>query len=227
MINARILATAVASIVISAASISAQDLSRYREFQLGMSLVAVAHQAGITPEPRVLHERPELIQELMWQPPLIGGSSLQADSVRKVLFSFYNGQLFRVLITYDRDRTEGLTADDLVDAVSAKYGLATLPATDIVPSLAPVSAATDKILARWEDSEYSLNLFRSTYLSTVGLEVISKRLDALARFAAAEAILLDEQEAPQREIDRQRKQTEADRVKQETARRVNKAAFRP
>jgi len=33
-----------------------------------MSLVAVAQQAGITPDARVLHQRPELIQELMWLP---------------------------------------------------------------------------------------------------------------------------------------------------------------
>jgi hypothetical protein len=57
--------------------------------------------------------------------------------------------------------------------------------------------------------------------------VLSKQLDTLARVANVEAILLDEQEAPQREIERQQNQTEENRVKQETARRVNKATFRP
>ena len=52
-------------------------------------------------------------------------------------------------------------------------------------------------------------------------------MDTLARVATLEAILLDEQEAPQREIERQQNQTEENRVKQETARRVNKATFRP
>jgi hypothetical protein len=226
MINARILAMSIACVAMSTPLISAQDLSRYREFQLGMSLVAVAQQAGITPEGRVLHQRPELIEELMWLPPRVRGSSPEADSVRKVLFSGYNGQLFRIVVTYDRGRTEGLTAEDMVEAISAKYGLAALPSTEIRPSLSRVSNDRDTILAHWEDSQYRLNL-RSSDPSTFGLVVYSKRLDALARAATVEAIGLDEQEAPQREIDRQQNQTEENRVKQETARRVNKATFRP
>ena len=42
MSRARILAVSIAWVVISSSVISAQDLSRYREFQLGTSLVAVA-----------------------------------------------------------------------------------------------------------------------------------------------------------------------------------------
>ena len=109
MNRARILAMSIAWVVISSSVISAQDLSRYREFQLGMSLVAVAEQAGITPQARVLDQRPELIQELMWQPPRSLGSSPPGDSVRKILLSFYDGQLFRIVVNYEWDRTEGLT----------------------------------------------------------------------------------------------------------------------
>lgn len=225
MIRARILAMSIASVVISTPLISAQDLSRYREFQLGMSLVAVAQQAGITPEARVLHQRPGLIQELMWLPPL--GSSRQGDSARKVVFNGYNGELFRIVVNYDRDRTEGLTVEDMVDALSAKYGRATLPATAIRPSLSRVSKDSDKILASWEDSQYSVNLFRSSYPSTFGLVVFSKQLDALAWADTVEAIRLDEEGAPQREIERQQKQTEENRARQEKARGVNKPTFRP
>lgn len=237
MIRARILAMSVAWVVVATPVISAQetpvvsahDLSRYREFQLGMSLVTVAQQADITAEARVLHRRPELIQELMWlpAPSRVPGALAQGDSARKVLFSFYNDQLFRIVVTYDRERTEGLTAEDIVEAISATYGLPMLPVTKNRPSLAPASNASDKLLAHWEDSQASLNLFRSSYLSAFGLEVLSKQLDTLARVATVEAILLDEQEAPQREIERQQNQTEENRVKQETARRVNKATFRP
>ena len=53
----------------------------------------------------------------------------------------------------------------------------------------------------------------------------SKRLDGLARTAIVEAIQLDEQEAPQREIDRQKKQDGENRAAQEQARLVNKANF--
>jgi hypothetical protein len=208
---------------------SARDLSRYREFQLGMSLVTVAQQADITAEARVVHRRPELIQDLMWlpAPSRVPGASTQGDSARKMLFSFYNDQLFRIVVTYDRERTEGLTAEDMVEAISATYGVPMLPVTRNRSSSAPAANASDKLLAYWEDSQCSLSLFQSSYLSAFGLVVLSKRLDTLARVATVEAILLDEQEAPQREIERQQNQTEESRMKQETARRVNKATFRP
>ena len=81
--------------------------------------------------------------------------------------------------------------------------------------------------ARWEDSQYSFNLFRSSYQPTFGMVGFSKRLDTLARIGIAEAIRLDEQEAPRREIDRQKKQDAEDRAEQEKARLANKPNFRP
>jgi hypothetical protein len=222
---ARILALSIPCIVMSTPWLFAQDLSKYREFQLGMSLEQVAQQARITPEPRLLHTRPGLIQELMWLPPPSESSSPEGDSARKVVFTFYNGQLFRIVVNYARARTEGLTADDMVDAISVNYGLATLPSTPIMPVLARVSTDSDRIVGHWEDTQYALNLTSS--FSAFGLVMLSKRLDALARVATVEAIRLDEQEAPQREIERQQQQTEDDRAKSETARHVNKASFRP
>ena len=131
MIRARILAMSAAWVVFATPVISAQetpvecahDLSVYRKFQLGMSLVTVAQKADITAEARVLHRRPELIQELMWlpAPSRVPGALAQGDSARKVLFSFYNDQLFRIVVTYDRERTEGLTAEDIVEAISVTY----------------------------------------------------------------------------------------------------------
>jgi hypothetical protein len=227
MICARILAMAFAWVVISTPLLSAQDLSRYREFQLGTSLVAVAQQAGVRPEARVLHQRPELIQELMWEPPRGLGTSPSGDPVRKVLLSFYNGQLFRIAVSYEWDRTEGLTVDDMVDALSVTYGPATLPATAIISSLSRVSADSDRIAAHWDDPQHSVNLVRPSYASTFGLVMFSKRLDALARAAAVEAIRLDEQEAPGRAIERRRKQEDEDHARQEKARTRNKATFRP
>ncbi len=226
MTSVRILAMSLAWVVISSSVSSAQDLSKYREFELGMSVLTVARQAGIMPEPHVLHRRPELIQELMWQPPRVSASVPQRESVGKVLFSFYNDQLFRMVVTYDRERTSGLTGEDLVEAISTQYGLSLLRANEI-PLLAPASNGTNKIVAQWEDSQHSVNLFSSSYLSTFGLVLLSKRLDVLAQVATAAAILLDKQEAPQKELERQRMQTEGDRGKQVEARRLNKQTFRP
>jgi hypothetical protein len=241
----RLLAISIAGLLVSAGHLSAQDLSRYREFQVGIGLPAVAAQAGISSEEaHVLQLRPALIQELTWQPTRVQLSS-DRDPVSTIRFSFYNGQLFRMVVTYDRDRIEGLTAADLIEAISATYGQPTLPATLLMnpTSLAPGDRAIaprsqlvasarrldfgDKFLAHWEDAENSIHLFQSAYQSGFGLTVVSKPLDALARSATADAARLDAQEAPQREIERQQKQKEDHRLRTETARRANKQTFRP
>jgi hypothetical protein len=214
---------------VSAPWIDTPDLSRYREFQFGMNLLAVAKQADTKPsEARVIHQRPAVIQELEWRPSRSIGSSPQGDPVKEVLFSFYNGDLFRMVVNYDQLKTEGLTDEDMVEAISAKYGTATRPDAKIILfSSFQVYNDSEKVIARWEDSQYSFNLFRSSYQPTFGILVLSKRLDALAGAAIVEAIRLDEQEAPQREIERQKNQDEKNHAAQEQARLVNKPSFRP
>ncbi len=207
----------------------AQDLSRYRDFQFGMNLLAIAKQAEMKPtEARMVYQRPAAIQELEWRVPHSFDSSTQTDPVKEVLFSFYNNELFRMLVNYDQYRTEGLTDEDMVAAISAKYGTATRPAAKIILfSSFQVYNDSEKVIARWEDSRYSFNLFRSSYQPTFGILIFSKRLDTLAQAAIVEAIRLDELEAPQREIERQKKQAAEDHTEQEKARLVNKPNFRP
>jgi hypothetical protein len=130
-------------------------------------------------------------------------------------------------VNYARDKTEGLTTEDVVEALSAKYGTATKPAAEVIVSSSQVYNDSEVVIARWEDSQYSFNLFRSSYEPTFGMVAFSKRLDALARAAIAEAIRLDEQEAPQREIERQKEQDAKDRTGKEKARLANKPNFRP
>jgi hypothetical protein len=206
---------------------NSQDLSMYREFRFGMDLLAVAKQAHVKPsEARTIHERPAVIQELAVQAPYMR-SSLGADSVRDILFSFYNGELFRIVVTYDPERIAGMTAEDIVEAVSAKYGTATRPVAEIILSSTQFYIGGEKIIARWEDTQYSFNLFQSSYQSTFGMVMYSKRLDALARTAIVESVRLDKLEAPRREIERQKEKDEENRARQENARQTNKAPFRP
>src|SRR5437773_1101962 len=127
MISARSITISILGLVLSTPLIHAQDLSRYRGFQFGMNLLAVAKQADMKPsEARVIHQRPAVIQELEWRPPRSVGLP-QADPVKEVLFSFYNGELFRMVVNYDQHRTDGLTDEDMVEAISARYGTATRP----------------------------------------------------------------------------------------------------
>lgn len=214
---------------ISAPTGSGQDLSRYREFQLGTGLLAVANQAGMkASDARVIHQRPALIQELQWRPLRALASPPQASPVKEILFSFYNGELFRMVVSYDQYRTEGLADEDMIETISMQYGAAARPAATVVLfSSFQVFNDHEKVIARWEDAQYSFDLFRSSYQPSFGILVRSKELDALAQSAIAEALHLDEQEAPQREIDRQKKQDAKDRAEQEKARLANKPNFRP
>jgi hypothetical protein len=207
----------------------AQDLSGYRSFHLGMNLAAVAKQANIkASEARSISQRPVLIQELDWQPRNPLNSSPQTDPVKGILFDFYNGELFRILVSYDQDRTEGLTDEDLIESISAKYGTSAKPAGTIsIFSQSHLYSQDEKLIARWEDSQYSFNLFRSSYQATPGMLIFSKRLEQLAQAAIVEASRLDEQEAPQREMERQKKQDEDKRVAGQKIRPANKTSFRP
>jgi hypothetical protein len=208
-------------------SMVAGDLSRYRNYQFGMTVPEIAKLAGVDASTvRVIHNRPAIIQELEWQPRDFARSSPQADSVNGVLFSFYNGELFRMVIDFDSYKTEGMTVDDMVEVISSVYGTATKPVAGITVSTSEVYNDSEVVIARWEDLQYSFNLFHSTYKPTFGVIAFSKKLDAQARAAVAEAIRLDDREAPQREIERQKKQAAEDRAAQEKVRELNKSKFR-
>jgi hypothetical protein len=83
--------------------VESQDLSRYRNFELGSDLVSVSSQAGIaSSEAKLIHQRPAVLQDLAWKPtPWVHGSNAPAtDPVEQIVFSFYNDQLFRVVVDY-------------------------------------------------------------------------------------------------------------------------------
>jgi hypothetical protein len=235
MISLRNVAISVFGAALSGPLTYSQDFSRYREFQLGTILPVVAKQMRVKPsETNAIHKRPAVIQELAWQAPFTD-SSRRAESVANILFKFYNGELYHLVVTYDRERTEGLTAEDIVEAVSAQYGTAARPDAEIILSSTHllsdgeklISDRSEKVIARWADSQYSFNLFQYSSEATFGLVVYSKRLDDLARAASLESVRLDKQEAPQREIESRKKKDEENRARQEKARRANKEAFRP
>jgi hypothetical protein len=201
-----------------------QDLSKYRDFSLGTTLASVSKQVDRPPaEASVIYHQPALIQELAWRPPHRSGSSSTAEPVQEILFSFYNDALYRVLVTYDSSAIKGLTDEDMVRVLSARYGTATRPVADVNFPTNPSYRATEKVLARWEDSQYSLNLFRSSWSKTFAIVMFSKQLDAQAGTSIAESVKLEEQEAPQKALALVKKQ--ADDL--ETERQRNVQAFRP
>ena len=195
-------------ILMSIPQAHAQDLSRYRNFSFGMTVADLSKQVDQKPaNAAVLHEHPALIQELTWFPPQPYSSLRPAEPVDQILFSFYNDALYRMLMTYDSSATKGLTDEDMIRVVSAKYGLATRPVAMVNFPMNPSYKSTEKVIARWEDSQYSLNLFRS-YGDTFAIVMFTKQLDAQAGISIAESVKLEQQEAPQKEAARTKKVAE-------------------
>lgn len=216
--------TVLVMILFSAHLALGQDLSKYRTFSLGTSLADLSKQLGPNSyETTLIHQRPAVIQETTLRLWGFSSSGEKVDPVSEIVFSSYNGKLYRMVVIYDQHATEGLTAEDMVQAVSALYGTATRPATEINLPMKRSHESGEKVIARWEDSQNSVNLFRSGILDSFGLVVLSKRVNAEAEAAITKSIRQDEEEAPQKEIERQKK--EADDL--ELARQKNRKTFHP
>jgi hypothetical protein len=241
-VRALLLATCAFGIVGLARGPSAQDLlpahkldtdrlAQYRNFALKSDLAAVSAVTGAaSSEAKTTHERPAVLQELQWRPSrwTPGSTSTSTDPVEQIGFSFYNNQLFRIVVDYAHDRTEGMTDADMIEALTAVYGLP----VKRVPAAPRVATRGDSdsgsAVARWGDANYAVVLFRtSSYNQAFRLTVTEPALDELARKAEMQAVRLDEQSAPSREIARQKKEQEDGRAAAEKARIVNKGGFRP
>jgi hypothetical protein len=205
----------------------AGDLSGYRGFQFGMTISDAAKQAGMNAsEAIVVHRHPALIQELDWRPRSpMQTNPAQADPVENGLLYFYDGELFRIVITYDRYKVEGMTAEDLIEAISLTYGTPTRSATEI--EYHSNYGETADVMARWEDADYSYNLVQTGNRSSFAMVSYSKRVDAMARSAKVEAVRLETEQAPQREIEKQKKREDDARLALDKARSTNKPNFRP
>lgn len=211
-------------LLLAAPLLRGQDLSKYRHFTFGMSLTRVLERTDQKmTDVKDIHGRPALIQELTWWPPNIPGTSFRSDTVEQILFSFYNAELYKISATYDRTSTEGLTAEDMVKSISAKYGPPTNIALEVNSATNEQYEVRQKLVASWEDSQYSFRLVRSSFSGGFELVIYSKRLNAEAEVALAEAVELEKQEEPQREAERQKK--DADDL--EVTRQKNQKSFRP
>ena len=82
------------------------------------SVSALANVAAT--DAKTIHQRPAVMQELEWRRPYVvsGSTGPQTDLVERIVFSFYNDQLFRLVIAYDRQRTDGMTSGDMTEALS-------------------------------------------------------------------------------------------------------------
>jgi hypothetical protein len=200
------------------------DLSKYRDFSIGTSLANVLNRTGQKlGEITVLSTRPALLQQLTWWPASLPGTPLRKDPVEHIVFSFCNDTLYKISVTYEKAATEGLTTDDMIKSLSARYG----EAATVTPRIA--QKPTDRYAVRlepvavWEDPQYAFRLVQSSFSDDFELIVTSKQLNAEAEIATVEAVKLDEQERPQKDAERQKKET----TDLELTRQKNQKSFRP
>src|SRR6267143_6156157 len=211
-------------LLLTAPMLRAQDLSKYRNFSLGTNLPAVLkHTNQRSVDVKATHDGSLLFQELTWRPANGMGVVSRSESVDELVFSFYKGELYKMVVTYERASTEGLTADDMVKSISAKYGPATSIALEIDSAGNEQYEVRQKPVASWEDSQYSFNLVRSSFSNAFELVIYSKRVNSEADAALAQAVKVDLQEAPQKAVEREKKEAD-DR---EVMRQRNQKRFRP
>jgi hypothetical protein len=205
----------------------AQDLSRYRDYVLESSFDAVIAASGArATDAKVLHERPARIRELDWRPAYAGVLAAQPDPVRQITFTFVGEALYQVVVTYDRDRTDGLTNADVIESLTATYGAA-VPAAPRPRSAADESRLDSVAVARWESTAASVTLFRAAYTPEMQLVLVSKPLGARALNAIREAKRLDALDAPRRAVEQRKKEAADADAAREKKRSTNKDAFRP
>jgi hypothetical protein len=213
-------------VLFGAARCAAADLEQYRGFRLGSSAAAVVKAAGTT-VPRHLETvamPPARLQELEWRPPFNSERmGPRGDAVRRVVFTFFDDHLLKMVVEYDRGRTEGLTRIDMVAALSVAYGPHERVATRGGERSEYEALDTATVMARWRTVDTVVTLHRYDYIGGYALVITSLRLEQLARRAqAAEKVT-----APARAAALLRVRADAAREALETTRSANKATFTP
>jgi hypothetical protein len=120
-----------------------------------------------------------------------------------------------------------MTDADMIEAISAVYGVPVKRIPGAVRAVSQLEVESGSPVARWGDAEHAVVQFRiSSYREVFRLIVTEPALDDLARKATIQAMRLDEQDAPRREIARQKKERDVSRAAAEKARLANKGGFR-
>lgn len=218
--------TCAVSLVLPAAP-AESVLSRYRGVTLGDSVQVVIDRLQMTADNvKVVQERPTVVQELIWRPHrFISGATVEPDVLSEAVLTFHGGRLARLVVIYDRDRTQGLTDADLHDAMGSVYGASQLIGTPTQTANSP--SPERRTIGRWEDAETLLLLWRQQYPARVGLTITSIASDRALQEALADGARLDVAEAPMRDLARRTTEAAALAAREEKIRRDNKAAFKP
>ena len=124
------------------------------------------------------------------------GRRPSGDPVDRLVFSFYEHRLFRIVVDYAPDRTDGMTESDMVGAVSTLYGS---PIRRTLASqsdgMAPAGPA-ETLIAEWTSGDQSVALLALQGQTAFRLIVVSSALQRLAREAGAREAPVDRPDWP-------------------------------
>jgi hypothetical protein len=220
--------TIVCATAITVSSTSAQPaLSRYRGVTLGDPVQVVVDQLKVTSsDVKVVHERPTLIQRITWRPRrLVSGTIVEPDSLGEMVLTFHLGRLAGIAVSYDLDRTRGLTNADLLESFTNTYGTSILVPAPTRTTVA--SRAGPEIIGRWDDAETLVLLWRESSTNRIKLAVTSIATDRAMQAAIADSLRLEASEAPARDLARRATEEAALRARDEKVRSDNKVTFNP
>jgi hypothetical protein len=174
---------------------------------------------------KALHEGSPIVQQLTWRPQRFTGRTLaEADPIAEMVLTFHASHLALITVIYDRDQTQGLTDEDMLDALSAVYGAPRLLATPTRPSDAPPPAR--RPIGRWDDADAVLILWRE-HPNRVGLTITAIASDVALQDALAEGVRRQAIDAPGREMARRSADAAAIQARDAKVRLDNKAKFKP
>ena len=198
--------------------------TQYRGVSIGDSPSAVVATLKLTPaDVVVVTSRPTLVEQITWRPnQFITGRPTPTDALWEMVLTFHGGRLARIVATYERDRTEGMTDADLHAAFTATYGRAML-----VPTIGSAAAGDSQTIGQWGDGDTLVVLWRETYPRRIHVTVSSVADDRMMQAAIASGKLLDAIEAPARDVVRRATDDFALRQRAAKTRGDNKAAFKP
>ena len=198
MLRVLLLTVVCATTLVLPATSAEPVLSRYRDVTLGDTVQVVVERLQMTlSDVKVVSERPTLVQQLTWRTlRSVSGADSAHDPIADMVLTFHLGRLARIAVTYDRERTAGLTNADLHEAMSSVYGTSLLLSTPLRSTLTP--PAGPEVMGRWEDAGTLVLLWREHYPTRVGLTIASIGADREAQVAIADGLRIDASEAPAR-----------------------------
>ena len=183
---------ALLCVVMSVSLLGAQAITHYRSFRMGDDVLTISRQIGVSSS-AVAQERGRLdtVTELRWRADYARrGVEGRPDPVERMIFSFHDNQLFRIVIDYSPARTQGMTEADMVAAVSRVYGLPAKRADPPDPVGLEPLRPVDSVVAQWsnDESRVALLALNGTAFRMI---VASTSLETLARAAGAHEAAVD------------------------------------